>query len=286
MNLLDDEIEQLLTKTIEEDIRTGDRTTAACIPEDSVCNGMIILKQAGVVAGLPFFEDIFLKIDPRIKLHFQIPEGSFQKSGAIIGTIQGPTQSIITGERAALNLLQHTSGIATHTAEYVRRIDGYDCTIMDTRRTLPGLRALEKYAISKGGGTVHRHGLDDLLIIKINHLRFLGHERKRPIKEAFLKVRSVYPNAPIDVEIDDSDLLDQALETDAHAIILRNMFPHETKQCVRKIRQTNKRVYIDCGGTITLDTIRSYADTGVDGIFIGALTHSAQSLDIAIRLTQ
>ena len=138
MILQDDQIELLLDTAIEEDIRSGDRTTIACIPEGSTCSGKIILKQAGVIAGLPYFKRIFEKVDPRIEVNFFVEEGSYQKSGAILGEIEGPTRSIISGERAALNLLQHASGIATQTAEFVRRIEGYDCTILDTRRTLPG----------------------------------------------------------------------------------------------------------------------------------------------------
>lgn len=285
MHFCENEVNELLTKAIEEDIRSGDQTTLACIPEDAICSGKIIFKQAGVVAGLSFFKELFQKFDPNIEIGFFVPEGSYQKSGTIIGTIKGPTRSILSCERAGLNLLQHMCGIATHTAEYVHKIRGYDCAILDTRRTLPGLRAIEKCAISAGGGVVHRYGLDDRLLIKIHHLRFMGLENKRPIKEAYNKVREKYPNSPIDLEIDEIKHLKDALETDAYAIILRDMFPHEIEECVRKIRLTNKRVYVNCGATITLDTLRNYADTGVDGIFIGSLTHSAQSLDIAIRLT-
>ncbi len=279
------EIDQLLNQTLAEDIQTGDLTTLACIPADARCVGQIIQKQAGVVAGLSFFRDLLTKFDQGIEVTFFVTEGSYQKSGTVLGKIEGPTQSILTVERAALNLLQHTSGVATLTAEYVRRIKGYDCTIIDSRKTLPGLRALEKYAVGAGGGMVHRQSLNDRLLIKVHHLRFFGSENKRPVKEVFQKVRDAHPDLPIDLEIDQVKLLSEALATDAHAIILRNMFPHDISQCVRKIRFTDKRVYVNCGSTITLDTIRSYADTGVDGIFIGSLIHSAPSLDIAIRLS-
>lgn len=281
----DEEIERLIDIAIQEDIESGDWTSQACIPSDAQCTGKVILKQAGVIAGLPFFERIFKKIDSRIDVTLFINEGSYQKSGTIVAKVEGPTQSIVTAERTALNLLQHASGVATKTAEYVRRISGYDCTILDTRRTLPGLRALEKYAIGAGGGVVHRHGLSDRLIIKINHLRYLGGNQKRPIKEAFRKVQEAHPELPIEIEIDDIDQLSEALDTEAYAIILRNMFPHEAERCVRKIRRTNKRVYIDCGGVITIDTIRTYAETGVDGISVGALTHRGGSLDIALRIS-
>lgn len=284
MILVEDEIEQLLTLAIEEDIGSGDRTTAACIPAESTCKGTITLKQAGIIAGLPFFQRIFHKIDPRVQLTFRTEEGSYQKSGTIIGTIEGPTQSIVSGLRTGLNLLQHVSGVATHTYEYVRKLEGYDCIIMDTRRTLPGLRALEKYAIARGGAVVHRQGLDDRLILKIDHLRFFGQTSEQPIKEAFQKLRSTYPTTLIDIEINDTDQLDQALETDAQGIILRNMFPHEIEECVTIIRKSQKNVYVNCGNIITLDTIRNFADTGVDGIFVGSLSHSANSLDIAIKL--
>lgn len=286
MILMEDQLELLLETCINEDLGNGDPTTQACIPEDSRCTGQIIIKQAGVIAGLPYFKRIFEKIDPQVVVTFFVPEGSYQKSGVVLGKIEGPTRSIISGERTALNLLQHASGIASHTAEYVRRIDGYDCAILDTRGTLPGMRHLEKYAIGVGGGVVRRNDLGERLIIKINHLRFLGSERKRPIREAFEKVQKAHPDLPIDIEIDDIAQLAEAMSTDAHAIVLRGMFPHDVEHCVRTIHPTNKRVFVDCGSTITLDTIRSYADTGVDGIAIGTLSHASQSLDIVIRLTK
>jgi nicotinate-nucleotide pyrophosphorylase (carboxylating) len=277
------EIEQLIDTWIAEDIRSGDITTNACIPEDTLANAKVTLKQAGVVAGLPFLAQVFHKLDSNVEINLHIKEGSYHKAGTIIATLKGSARAILSGHRIALNLLQHASGVATITASYVKKIAGSGCAIMDTRKTLPGLRSLEKYAVKMGGGLNHRFGLDDRFIIKTNHLGILASSSANPISVAVAKAKEFCPNLPIEIEIDNTEKLEEALKTEATVIILCHMTPDETAKCVKKIRKTKKKVYVDSSGTITLDTIRAYAELGVDAISIGALTHSVQALDISLK---
>ena len=279
---LDKEIERLIDNSIAEDIGSGDITTSACVPDHAVITGWFVLKQAGVLAGLPFLERLFKKIDPELSVQLLVEEGSFHKAGTILGKVTGHARGILTGERIALNMLQHASGVATVTAAFVRKLRGLNCVIMDTRKTLPGLRALEKYAVRVGGGINHRFGLDDRFIIKNNHLYFIS--TSNPIKEAVRLVKAQQPNIPIEVEIHDLKQVDQALQTEAYAIMLSRMLPYEIGKAVKKIRKTDKKIYVESLGTITKETVRAYAETGVDGISIGSVTHSVPALDIVLRL--
>ncbi len=279
------EIEEIIDTALEQDIQQGDVITQSCIPSEAHSSGHIILRQAGVVAGLPYIEAVFKKIDPRVEVTLFVNEGSYQKSGTLLGKVQGPTRAILTAERTALNLIQHASGIATITSKYVRRVAGYDCAIMDTRKTLPSLRGLEKYAVTAGGGVNYRLGLDDRFLIKINHLNFVATNTSSPITSAVQTIKKEHPGHPIDVEIDHPREVEAALQAPVQSIMLKNMLPHELTKCVRKIRfHSDKKIYVESAGTITLETIRSFAETGVDGILVGALTDSVHSLHIALRL--
>jgi nicotinate-nucleotide pyrophosphorylase (carboxylating) len=281
---LQKEIERLIDISIEEDIRSGDITSEVLVPQGAMTSGNIVLKQAGIPAALPFLQILFQKIDPAIEVTLYVEEGTYQKAGTILGKVTGPARGILSGERIALNLIQHASGVATITSEYVRKMKGLRCDILDTRKTLPGLRALEKYAVSVGGGSNHRFALDDRFIIKTNHLYFFAGKSKTPIKDAIEKVKDHRPGLPIEVEITHFDQLTQALHPQVTAIMLSRMMPIGIKRCVDRIRQTDKKVYIESLGTITLDTVRAYAETGVDGISIGSVTHSVPTLDIVMRL--
>lgn len=279
------EIHKLIDIAIAEDVCSGDITSESCISDDSITSGRLFLKQSGVVAALPFLETIFHKIDPNIKVNLKVNEGSFQKTGTDIAKITGPARGIITGERIALNFIQHASGVATITNAYVQKVTGTSCRIMDTRRTLPGLRALEKYAVTAGGGVNHRLGLDDRFIIKNNHLAFIPGSYRKLITEAVKRAKSKHPDLPIEIEIQDPELLEEALLTDVEAIMLNKMTPQEIRKAVQKIRKTNKKVYVESSGAITLETIYAYAETGVDGISVKDLTSSVQELNIGMRIT-
>lgn len=277
------QIEALIDTALSEEIGEGDITTKTCLADDTLVDGKFVSKQAGVVAGLPFIVTLFEKIDPRVEVKLLVEEGSYQKTGIILATIKGPAQSIVAGERVALNFLQHASGVATKTAAYVRKVKGYGCEILDTRKTLPGLRALEKYAVKLGGGTNHRFGLHDRFVVKLNHIAFLSKTHAEPISEAIKLIKSKNPQATIEVEVDSEEHLKQALNSEAAILHLRHMLPNEIKLAVKRIRQTNKKVYIE-SGAITLETVKAFAETGVDGISIGELTHSVEAIDMGIRL--
>jgi nicotinate-nucleotide pyrophosphorylase (carboxylating) len=280
------EIECLIERALEEDVRTGDITSEACIPADASINGKFLLKQAATVAGLSFLESVFKRVDARVDVELLVKDGSRHRAGTTLARVSGPARGILCGERVALNLLQHACGVATVTAAYVYRVARYDVDILDTRKTLPGLRALEKYAVKMGGGTNHRIALDDRFIIKNNHLRFISGSSRNYVVEAIEKARAYRPDVIVEVEVETQEQLEAALSTDVAIIMLDNMTPSEASRCVRRIRQTRKKVYIESSGGITLDTVRDYAETGVDGISIGALTHSVPAVDISLRLSR
>jgi nicotinate-nucleotide pyrophosphorylase (carboxylating) len=279
----DKEIDELIDRSIAEDIRSGDITSQACIPDSAMAAGKVVLKQAGVLAGLPFFVSLFRKIDPRIQVVLAVNEGSRHKAGTIVAHLTGPARGILSGQRIALNLLQHASGVATVTAAYVKQVAGFGCAILDTRKTMPGLRGLEKYAVKVGGGLNHRFALDERFVIKTHHIGILAGSCKNPIQTAVEKAKAYRPDLPVEIEIDDVDKLDEALKTEAKVIILCHMTPDEAKTCIVKIRKSKKKVYLDSSGIITLNTIHAYAELGVDAISIGALTHSVQALDISLK---
>jgi len=281
---LQKEIERLIDTAISEDVGSGDITTEVLVPEDAVISGSFVMKQAGITAGLPYLNILFQKIDHTIKATPLVEEGSYQKAGTIIAKVTGPARGILTGERIALNLIQHASAVATSTNEYVRKLRGLKCEILDTRKTLPGLRALEKYAVRIGGGSNHRFTLDDLVIIKNNHLYFLTGSSGTAIKTAIQKAKSKRPDLAIEVEISDTKLLPPVLESEAKAVMLSRMMPSEIKKCVRLIHKADKKAFVESLGTITLDTVRAYAETGVDGISIGAITFAVPPLEIVMRL--
>lgn len=280
---MDKDITRLIEQAIAEDIRSGDITSEACISDNEKITAKLVTKQAGVIAGLPFLDLLFKKIDGRIEVKLHIEEGSYHKAGTHIATITGPARGILSCERVALNFLQHASGVATATYEYVKKVEGFGCAIVDTRRTLPGLRSLEKYAVRMGGGINHRYGLDDRFVIKRSHLVLLKDKTAQPILEAVNLVKARNADLHIEIEIDDVDDLDDAIQTDAKVIILVNMTPDQVERSVKKIMPSGKKIYLESSGTITLSTIRAYAEKGIHAICIGALTHSVQALDISMK---
>lgn len=278
------EIEKLIDQCIYEDIGGGDITSLACISEDAYATGKFLIKQSCVLAGLPLLQILFKKLHPETKVELFVEEGSFQKAGTIIGTVSGPLRAILSGERAALSLIQHASGVATFTSAYVQKVSGLKCAIIDTRKTLPGLRSLEKYAVAVGGGKNHRYGLDDRFVIKNNHLAFLKYRSENPILEAAKLVKNYQSGIPYEIEINDMELVPFALKTDAEVIMLRHMTPDEIETCVGLIKKANKKVYLEASGSITLETVRIYAKTGVDGICISEITNSARPVDISMKI--
>lgn len=282
--MIDPLIEALLNTAIAEDIGNGDVTTNTLIAPEIEVGARIILKEAGVVAGLPFLPALFSKLSPKVEVSFVVPEGSFQQAGTIIAAIQGPAKTILSGVQIAITLLSHASAVATTTREYVKEIGGLKCQILDTRKTLPGLRAVEKYAVRVGGGFNHRFGLHDRIVIKTHHIKILKAHLQKPVYDTAVKIEKEHPGQPYEIEIEDLKYLPEALETKANALLLINMTPKEISKVVPLIKNTHKKIYINNGAAITLDTVRAYASTGVDGICIDELT-STHGLQMSLRLS-
>jgi nicotinate-nucleotide pyrophosphorylase (carboxylating) len=275
-----DDIMRVIDVALKEDIRTGDITSEACIGAEEVISGRLLLKQGGRISGLPFLERIFHRVDPDIQVSLFVEEGSEHRAGTVIGTVRGHARGIFSAERVALNFIQHASGITTLTSEYVERLEGVPCDILDTRKTLPGLRALEKYAVRVGGGTNHRYGLDDRFIIKHHHLSFIARETRHAIREAVRRAKAYKAGVMIEVEVEDLHMVEEAIESEADIIMLDHMPLPMVRKAVAMVKGA---AYVEACGGITLDTLRSYAEAGVNGVSIGAITYSVPGIDISLR---
>lgn len=269
-------IDDLIARAMREDIGTGDITTLSTIPADKSSNGRFIAKEAGVVCGLPVVERVFAWVDPSVKLTVKKAEGSRVEKGDIIAEISGPAVSVLTGERVALNFLQRLSGIATRTAECVKAVEGTGAKITDTRKTTPGLRVLEKYAVRTGGGSNHRYNLADGVLIKDNHIAAAG--GIRPAVEA---ARRLAPHTlKIEVEVENMAMLQEALDCRADIIMLDNM---NLEQMTEAVKAVAGRALVEASGNMGDKDLRQVAMTGVNLISIGALTHTVRALDISLR---
>ncbi len=271
------EVEKIIDLALEEDIGKGDLTTELLFPDDIECHAVIRCKEKGILAGLPVANSVFRKLDSSVEFSESKKDGDIIKTGDVIVKIRGSQKSILTGERLALNIIQRLSGIATTTSKYVQAVEGYNVRILDTRKTLPGMRTLSKYAVSIGGGENHRIGLFDGILVKDNHIKLAG-----GIKKAVERIkRSSSPSQRIEVETSNIDQVRQSLEAGADIIMLDNMSDDLIKEAVSLI---GKRALIEASGGITLNRVRKVAESGVDFISIGALTHSAQALDINLDM--
>jgi len=266
---------ELIDRALTEDIGSGDLTTESIVPDDMTAVGYIKAKQHGVVAGLPIARAVFKQLDPELQFLPQLHDGTRINPGDVLVQLNGRAKTVLTGERLALNLLQRLSGIATATADLVALVKGYSVRIVDTRKTTPGLRQLEKYAVRVGGGHNHRLGLFDAVMIKDNHIRVVG-----SIKQAVVNARCQVPHtAKIEVETEDLSGVREAFEAGADIIMLDNMDLHTMAEAVRLI---NGRALVEASGGINAQTIAAVAATGVDIISVGALTHSVMALDISL----
>jgi len=280
--LTDLQIEPIVRAALAEDIGVGDITTLSVVPENKQATAQMLAKSAGVVCGLQVAQMAFALVDERIQFEAKAQEGA-KVAGIreVIATIFGPARGILTGERVALNFLQRMSGVATLAAQFVEAIAGTDARIIDTRKTTPGLRMLEKYAVRVGGGHNHRFGLADGVLIKDNHIAAAGGIGKA--------IEAARANAPhtlrIEVEAKELAQVDEALVAGADIILLDNMSPETMRQAVQKVRTTGQgRVLTEASGGINLRTVAAAATTGVDLISVGALTHSAPALDISLDI--
>jgi nicotinate-nucleotide pyrophosphorylase (carboxylating) len=277
---------RLIELALAEDLGSaGDLTSQAIIPANLLGGAAVVARQPGILAGLPVAEQTFALVDPQLSFKALRQDGSLLQPGDQLAIIQGPMRSILAGERTALNFLQHLSGIATLTRRYVDAVAGLPCQILDTRKTTPGWRLLEKYAVRCGGGHNHRMGLSDGMFIKDNHLAALSREPS-PIRKAVELALTGDRSVPVILEVDNLAQLEEALQTSADLILLDNMTPEQMSQAVRCRNQIRSEVELEASGGVTLDTVRAIAETGVDRISVGALTHSAPALDIALDYLQ
>ncbi len=276
--LIPSSVIDMLQRALEEDIGSGDITTSLLIPEESNSIAQYIAKEDFILAGLPFARELFRLIEPSVHIKTTVDDGSRVRSGESIGEISGKTRSILTGERVSLNILQRLSGIATMTSMYVEKIKGTRAKIVDTRKTTPCLRFMEKYAVRIGGGHNHRFGLFDGILIKDNHIKALG-----SIRKAVEKAKTAHHLTNIEVEVNNLRDLDVAIEAGADIVMLDNMSIADMKEAVRF---SDSKVLLEASGGINLENVRAVAETGVDLISVGALTHSSSSVDISLEIVQ
>jgi nicotinate-nucleotide pyrophosphorylase (carboxylating) len=282
MSFLDNgEIIASIGEFLAEDIGRGDITTQACVSGDVSAMGKFLAKENLVVCGIAVAEAVFIHLDeesPEIEAF--VNEGDEVQKGSVFATLKGYADVLLTGERVALNLMQRLSGIATLTRAYVKAIEGTKAQIVDTRKTTPGLRMLEKYAVTVGGGKNHRLGLDDGVLIKDNHIALAG-----GITEAVLMAKQKVGHLhKIEVEISNWAQLREALEAGADIVLLDNQTPEEAAKLVQMARQINPSVLLEASGGMDLDKVRSFAEAGVDLISVGRLTHSARAVDISFKI--
>lgn len=273
------QVEQIIDSALAEDLASGDITTEALVPPDLAGKASILVKADGVLAGVEVAKEVFLHVDPSLRVEILIQDGAKVRKKDVVATIEGRVASILKAERTALNFLCHLSGIATETARYVEVVTRLKSQITDTRKTTPGMRILEKYAVRVGGGKSHRQHLGDGILIKDNHLaalRYLG----LGLKDAIERVRSS-SSLKIEVEVETVDQARQALDAGADILMLDNMAIDKMRQVVA---MAGGRALIEASGGITLDNVRSIAEAGVDFISVGALTHSAKALDLSLEL--
>lgn len=275
------EVQDLIRRAVQEDLCLGDPTTDCLIPSDLQGKGIIFAKKEGILCGVEVAMAVFRQIDPSVRGEIRAWDGERLRPGTRILEIWGPVASLLKGERTALNFLQHLSGIATATAQFVDAIRGTKACIVDTRKTIPGLRLLEKYAVRIGGGRNHRINLGDGVLIKDNHLEAMR-AQGFTLRDAIQRARRNAPHTlRVEVEVTSLDEVRQALEAGADLILLDNMSLEEMRQAVAL---AGGKVLLEASGGITLDTVRAVAETGVDIISSGSLTHSARALDISMDI--
>ncbi|MDE5905517.1 carboxylating nicotinate-nucleotide diphosphorylase [Duncaniella sp.] len=279
MKTKDELIDDLLNLAFAEDVGDGDHTTLSTIPAEEQGRQHLIVKEEGILAGVEIARKVFEKFDPQLKMTAFIEDGSHVKPGDIAFEVEGSVRSLLQTERVMLNIMQRMSGIATQTAKYQQKLEGLKTKVLDTRKTTPGMRMLEKEAVRIGGGCNHRIGLFDMILIKDNHVDFAG-GIPQAVSAARKYLAEKGKDLKIELEVRNEDEIRQALEAGVDRIMLDNFTPERTREAVKLI---NGRTEIESSGGITLDTLRSYGECGVDFISVGALTHSVKGLDMSFK---
>jgi nicotinate-nucleotide pyrophosphorylase (carboxylating) len=273
------DIRAAVVAALAEDLGSGDATTLACIPPEARSRAQMNAREPLTLAGIEFAEAAFRELSPEVILRRFAQDGDRLGPGQPVLEVSGPSRALLSAERVALNYVQRLSGVATATAAYVAAVEGTRTRILDTRKTTPGWRKFEKYAVACGGGTNHRFGLHDLILIKDNHLAALAGESPDPITAAVRRARSLYPGLRVEVEADTPDQAELAATAGADIILLDNMAPEILRESIRRIAG---RSQTEASGGITLATVLAAAETGVDFISVGAVTHSAKAVDLGL----
>jgi nicotinate-nucleotide pyrophosphorylase (carboxylating) len=272
------DIDRIVEAALAEDIGGGDVTTLSLVPMDARCRAELLLEEPGVVCGVPVAAAVFRALDPSVSVETRIEEGTaISDVPAVLAVVEGPARAVLTGERVALNFIGRLCGIASLTRRFAELTEGTTARILDTRKTTPGLRALEKYAVRCGGGTNHRAGLYDGILIKENHIRIAG-----GIGEALSALNGSGAGLPVEIEAETIEQVREAVAARAPQILLDNMSPEEVQEAVNEVAG---RAVLEASGGMSLATVRAYAETGVDFISVGALTHSARSLHVSLEVT-
>lgn len=279
MKSRDELIDDLLTLAFAEDVGDGDHTTLSTIPADERGRQRLIIKEEGILAGVEVARKVFAKFDPELQMTVHIHDGARVKPGDVAFEVEGRVQSLLQTERIMLNIMQRMSGIATTTARYQKELEGLNTKVIDTRKTMPGMRILDKEAVAIGGGGNHRIGLFDMILIKDNHVDFAG-GIAQAVSAAKDYCRCTGRDLKIEVEVRDTDEIRQALAADVDRIMLDNFSPERTAEAVKLI---NGATEVESSGGITLATLRAYGECGVDFISVGALTHSVKGLDMSFK---
>ena len=273
-------VQDIIANALREDIGDGDHSTLACVPENATGKAQLLIKDNGVLAGVELAVEIFKQFDPSLKVTLFKKDGDVVTNGEIAFTVEGSSRSILTTERLVLNFMQRMSGIATQTAKIVQKIDGLSTKLLDTRKTTPGIRYMEKWAVRIGGGYNHRFALYDMIMLKDNHLDYAGGITKA-VQQTLAYLKQTNKTLKIEVEVRTEAELIEAIATHGiDRIMLDNFQPSEIKRVLPLIPS---HIETEASGGITLDTIRAYAETGVHFISVGALTHSAGSLDLSLK---
>jgi nicotinate-nucleotide pyrophosphorylase (carboxylating) len=277
MDLTREQIDEVVRAALAEDVGTGDATTVALVPEEARCHAELLLEEPGVVCGVPVAAAAFHALDESVSVTALLEEGAAVVDvPAVLAEIEGPARAILTGERVALNLVGRLCGIASLTRRFVELTEGTGTAVLDTRKTTPGLRALEKYAVRCGGGRNHRAGLYDAVLVKENHLRLAG-----GIGAAVATLRGRSDGLAVEVEAETLEQVREALEARVRRILLDNMRPEQVREAVELVAG---RAELEASGGVSLATVRAYADAGVDFVSVGALTHSARSLHVSLEV--
>ncbi len=274
-----EDLQTAVRAALQEDLGGGDATTLATVPESARARAALVAREPLVLAGQACAGAAFRELSAEVVIESRLADGAWAGRGCTLLTVSGPARALLSAERVALNFVQRLSGVATLTAHYVTAIQGTRAQLLDTRKTTPGWRRLEKYAVACGGGRNHRFGLFDLILIKDNHLAALRHEQPNAIAAAVARARARYPGLKVEVEADHLDQVRQALAAGADTILLDNMTNAQLRESVALVAG---RAQTEASGGVNLETIRGIAETGVDFISVGALTHSARAVDIAL----